>query len=484
MTLEFLPATELLQRIRSRQVGSRELLELYIRRIEAHDGAINAVVVRQFAAARARADEADAALAKGVSLGPLHGLPMTVKESFQLRGTPTTFGLVPFRNNIAARNATAVDRLIAAGAIIMGKTNVPPGLMDGQSDNEIYGRTRNPWDLERTPGGSSGGSAAALSAGLTALELGSDIASSIRNPAHFCGVFGHKPTFGICPTAGHSLTDLNPFTDIAVAGPMARSAADLELALAVLAGPDGTAARAASLHLPQSGPRELQDFRVAVVLDDSFAEVDREVRDPLAAVAKFLEGEGARVSVGTRPPFDSEELYHLYMILLRSATSLAMSDDEYQREVAAARGYDRTTRSVGKTNSYGATLSHRDWLRFDLERSRYRAQWSRFFEQFDLLLCPPLSTAAFPHSGIPPQQRKLLVNGHEVPFENQLFWAGYGGLAYLPATVAPLGLTPGGLPVGVQILGPEYADLTCLRFARLLELRYRSFVPPPALAGS
>lgn len=484
MTAAFLPATELLQQIRNRRIGSRELLELYIQRIEAHDDAINAVVVRQFETARARADEADAALSKGITLGPLHGLPMTVKESFQLRGTPTTFGLPPFRNNIAGRNAVAVDRLMAAGAVIFGKTNVPPGLMDGQSHNEIYGRTRNPWNLERTPGGSSGGSAAALSAGLTGLELGSDIASSIRNPAHFCGVFGHKPTFGVCPTAGHSLTDSDAFTDLAVAGPLARSAADLELALRVLAGPDGAAAKAISLKLPDPRPRELSDFRIAVVLDDPFAEVDREVQDQLSAVAKFMESEGAHVSVGARPQFDSEELYHLYMILLRSATSLAMSDDEYRKEVENARGYDRARRTVETTNSFGATLSHRDWLKFDLERRRYRARWSSFFEQFDVLLCPPLSTAAFAHSSVPPQQRKLLVNGHEVPFENQLFWAGYGGLAYLPATVAPLGLTPAGLPVGVQILGPEYGDLTCLRLARLLELRYRAFVPPPAFAGA
>ncbi len=479
--LAFQPATALLQQLRNRQIGCRELLEMYIRRVESHDREINAVVVRDFIAARKRADAADEALARGSPVGPLHGLPMTVKESFQLAGTPTTFGLPAFTSNIARRNARAVERLLNAGAIIFGKTNVPPGLMDGQSNNEIYGRTNNPWNLDRTPGGSSGGSAAALCAGLTGLELGSDIASSIRNPAHFCGVFGHKPTFGLCPTAGHSLTEEQENVDIGVVGPMARSAADLELALGVLAGPDGAAADAYELALPVPRATRIADFRLAIVVDDPFAEVDRTVQDQLLAVAKFFQRQGAEVTVGARPRFESEALYHLYMTLLRAATSMASTDEEFERDRARARDYDETRRDIELTNAYGASLPHRDWLRLDQERHRYRAEWRAFFSRFDLLLCPPLSSAAFPHSTIPPQERKLEVNSHEVAFENQLFWAGYGGVAYLPATVAPLGLTPSGLPVGVQIIGPEYGDLTCLRLARLLEEHYRAFVAPPAL---
>ncbi|HEX4097346.1 MAG TPA: amidase family protein, partial [Caulobacteraceae bacterium] len=307
--IAFASATELAQRIRSRQIGCRELLEHYLDRVERLNPQVNAVVVRNFGPARAAADAADAALARGESLGPLHGVPMTIKESFHLTGTPTTFGFPAFRDNIATSNATVVQRLMGAGAVIFGKTNVPPGLMDGQSWNEVYGRTNNPWDLGRTPGGSSGGSAAALAAGLSGLELGSDIASSIRNPAHYCGLFGHKPTWGIAPQTGHMLTPVRQPTDIAVVGPLARSAADLELALKIIAGPDGEEAQAWSLALPEPRQASLKDFRVAVVSQDGFAEVDGPVRDQIEALGDFLAREGAQVSRDARPDFDSHALY-------------------------------------------------------------------------------------------------------------------------------------------------------------------------------
>ena len=477
--LAFQSATELAGRIRSREIGCLELLDYFVGRVETLGAKVNAVIVRDFEGARARAAAADQALSRGDAVGPLHGVPMTIKESFRLKGTPSTLGFPAFANNIADTNAVVVDRLLDAGAVIFGKTNVPPGLMDGQSANEIYGRTNNPWDLERTPGGSSGGSAAALAAGLTGLELGSDIASSIRNPAHYCGVFGHKPTWGICPQRGHGLTDILEPTDIAVVGPMARSAADLELELSVIAGPDGAEARGWSLTLPPARQTTLKEFKLALVLDDPMAEVDSQVQRQLAALGEFLTGEGAQVAVGARPAFDSRALYRLYMILLRAATSAGMTDEAFARDLEQAGGATIATRDLSVANAYGATMSHRDWLRLSEARSRYREQWQAFFEQFDLLLCPVLSTAAFPHSTVPPQERTLLVDNREVPFENQLFWAGYSGVTWLPATAAPIGLTDSGLPVGVQIIGPQYGDLTCLRFARLLEQQYRAFVPPP-----
>jgi amidase len=477
--IAFESATALARRIRSREIGCRELLDHFIGRVERFNPAINAVVVRDFDRARTAADKADALPAKGDALGPLHGVPMTIKESFRLAGTPTTFGFPEFRENIATSNATVVERLIDAGAVIFGKTNVPPGLMDGQSWNEVYGRTNNPWNLERTPGGSSGGSAAALAAGLTGLELGSDIASSIRNPAHYCGVFGHKPSWGVAPQTGHMLIDVLQPTDIAVVGPMARSAADLELALGIIAGPDGEEAQAWSLTLPPPRRTQLKDFRVALVVDDTFAEVDGPVREQLEALGSFLAGEGAEVKLGARPDYDSERLHILYMILLRAAASAGVTDEQLVHAQALSKGASLSTRDVAVANAYGASLPHRDWLRLDEERRRLRQRWRGFFEDFDVLLCPVLSTAAFAHSEVPPQQRQLRVNGHDVPFENQLFWAGYAGLPQLPATVAPIGLSPEGLPIGVQIIGPSYGDLTTLRFARLLEERYRAFVPPP-----
>lgn len=362
----------------------------------------------------------------------------------------------------------------------MGKTNVPPGLMDGQSVNPIYGRTVNPWDVERTPGGSSGGSAAAIAAGFSALEYGSDIASSIRNPAHYCGLYGHKSSFGVSPTRGHSLGEHDLSPDIGVTGPLARSAFDLELALSVVAGPDEPAAFAWKLELPLPRHKRLDQHRVALVTNDDFAEVDAEVAQELEDLGKFLESEGVEVSRNRRPEFDSRELHALYLILLRAATADAVGDEEFAAAKEMARGADRHAREMATLNAYGVSLSHRDWLRLDAERERLRAAWREFFADHDLMLCPPLSTAAFPHSDVPPQERKLRVNDHDVPFENQLFWAAYAGLPYLPATVAPIGQTDAGLPVGVQIIGADFRDLECIRFAQLLETRYRSFVAPPS----
>ncbi|HKD23150.1 MAG TPA: amidase, partial [Rhizomicrobium sp.] len=467
--LAFAPATELARRIRAREISCVELLDYFLARLDKYNPRVNAVIVRDIETARARAVEADYALARDADVGPLHGVPMTIKESFNLKGQPTTWGFPEFRNNIAQANAVAVDRLIDAGAVIFGKTNVPPGLMDGQSANEIYGRTNNPWDLARTPGGSSGGSAAALAAGLTALELGSDIASSIRNPAHYCGLFGHKPTWGLCPTRGHSLIDMLSPTDIAVIGPLARSVADLEVAFSVIAGPSGAEADAYSLTLPKPRKTALKDFKVALVTDDSFAEVDGPVRDQLGALGARLEREGVKVVREARPEFDSFSFYILFLIMLRAAASAGVPEPEFRQCVEYAQGVTRATRDIGKANAYGVALTHRDWSRLDEERRRYQGKWREFFETYDLLLCPVLSSAAFPHAEGSPQGRMLRLNGHDVPFENQLFWAGYGGLCLLPATVAPIGLTPEGLPVGVQIIGPQYGDLTCLRFAKLLE---------------
>jgi len=478
--LAFESATTLAAKLRAREIGSVELLDYFIARGEKYGSAVNAIVVRDLDKARERAASADQAIARGEIWGPLHGVPMTIKESFHLAGTPTTFGFPPFRNNIATSNAVVVDRLLEAGAVIFGKSNVPPGLMDGQSWNEIYGRTNNPWDLSRTPGGSSGGAAAALAAGLTGLELGSDIASSIRNPAHFCGVFGHKPTFGLCPQRGHMLTEQLHSTDIGVVGPLARSARDLETALSIIAGPDDDFPGPTVIARPRSRRDSLREFRVALVLDDSFAEVDRSVQACLDGLGKFLEKEGASVDRRARPGFDSERLYMLYMMLLRAATSPAASNEEFLEGATHARGVTSDTRDAAKANAFGLTLSHRDWIRLDEERQRIRQQWQVFFERFDVLLCPVLSSAAFPHSTVHPQQRTLSVNGKEVRFENQLLWAGYGGVAHLPATVAPIGQTSEGLPIGAQIIGPYAEDYTCLHFARLLEEQYRGFVPPPA----
>ena len=483
--LAFRSATALGKAIRTREIGCRELLEHFLARVERHNPTLNAIIVTDLEAARRRADAADAALARGESWGALHGLPMTVKESFDVAGMPTTWGLAELRGNIAVANALAVDRLLAAGAVIFGKTNVPVLLADSQSYNPIYGTTNNPWDRSRTPGGSSGGAAAALAAGLTGLEIGSDIGGSIRNPAHYCGVWGHKPTWGIAPPRGQALYGNVAASDISVIGPLARSTEDLALALDIIAGPDPI--EAAGWRLDLAAPRgdTLSDYRIAVMLDDPNCEVDREVRDILQRLVDFLAGQGVRVSDRARPDIDMAELHAVYIKLLRAATSRRLTQEVFERHVEIARGLSPSDQSYFARMMRGVTLSHRDWLAGNEERHRLRLKWADFFRDYDLLLCPVTAGAAYPHDHDYEGERwkrMIQINGEPKPTINDLFWAGLCGLVYLPATVAPAGLTAEGLPVGVQIVGPQYGDKSCIAFAGLLERAYRGFVPPANFA--
>ena len=481
----FRSATALAEAVRARQIGCRELFEHYLGRVERHNPALNAIIVTDLRGARRRADEADAALARGESWGPLHGLPMTVKESFDVLGMPTTWGLTELKDNIATANALAVDRLLAAGAVIFGKTNVPVLLADSQSYNPIYGTTNNPWDLSLTPGGSSGGAAAALAAGLTGLELGSDIGGSIRNPAHYCGVFGHKPTWGIAPPRGQALYGNVAASDISVIGPLARGAEDLALALDIIAGPDPVEAAGWRLDLAAPRGNALSDYRIAVMLDDPNCEVDRQVQDILQALVDFLAGQRVRVSDRARPDINTAALHAVYIKLLRAATSRRLTREVFERHVEAARGLDPGDQSYVSLMMRGVTLSHRDWLAGNEERHRLRLKWAEFFRDYDLLLCPVTAGAAYPHDHDHQDERwkrMIQINGRPVPTINDLFWAGISGLVYLPATVAPAGLTTKGLPVGVQIVGPQYGDKSCIAFAGLLERAYRGFVPPPNFA--
>jgi len=478
----FRSATALAAAIRAREIGSRELLEHYLKRVERHNPALNAIIVSDLRRARQRADEADAALARGESWGPLHGLPMTVKESFDVIGLPTTWGLTELKENIPTANALAVDRLLAAGAVIFGKTNVPVLLSDSQSYNPVYGTTNNPWDTSRTPGGSSGGAAAALAAGLTGLELGSDIGGSIRNPAHYCGVFGHKPTYGIAPPRGQALRGSVAASDISVIGPLARSAEDLAFALDIIAGPDPIEAAGWRLDLAAPRGKALADFRIAVMLDDPNCEVDHEVQDILQRLVDFLAGQGVQVSDRARPDIDTTKLHTVYIKLLRAATSRRLTEEVFGRHVEAAHGLDPADHSYFAHMMRGITLTHRNWLAGNEERHRLRLKWAEFFRDYDLLLCPVTAGAAYPHDHDHEGERwkrMIQINGRPALTINDLFWAGLSGLVYLPATVAPAGLTATGLPVGVQIVGPQYGDRSCLAFAGLLEHAYRGFVPPP-----
>ena len=483
--LAFRSATALAAALRAREIGCRELLEHYVARVERHNPALNAIIVTDLGGARQRADAADAALARGETWGCLHGLPMTVKESFDLVGMPTTWGMTELKDNIPAANALAVDRLLAAGAVIFGKTNVPVLLADSQSYNPVYGTTNNPWDPSLTPGGSSGGAAAALAAGLTGLELGSDIGGSIRNPAHYCGIYGHKPTWGIAPPRGQALPGNVAASDISVIGPLARSAEDLALALDIIAGPDPVEAVGWRLELAAPRGTALCDYRIAVMLDDPNCEVDREVQDILQGLVDFLARRGARVSDRARPHIDTAELHAVYIKLLRAATSRRLTQEIFERHVEIARELDPADQSYFARMMRANTLSHRDWLAGNEERHRLRLKWAEFFRDYDLLLCPVTAGPAYPHDHDHEGERwrrMIQINGKPAPTINDLFWAGLCGLVYLPATVAPAGLTAKGLPVGVQIVGPQYGDKSCIAFAGLLERNYRGFVPPPNFA--
>jgi amidase len=483
LDVPFRSARRLAADVRQKRIGCLELLELYLARLAKYDGALNAVVVRDPEGARRRARAADRALARGQVWGRLHGVPVTVKESYDVAGLPTTWGLPALRDNVAAANAVVVDRLLGAGAVLFGKTNVPHYLADWQSFNDIYGTTGNPWDLARAPGGSSGGSAAALAAGLTALEAGSDIGSSIRNPAHFCGVFGHKPTWGIVPRHGQALPGQLAPVDIDVVGPLARSAGDLALALSVMAGPDTIDAAGWQLRLRPPRQKRLRDFRVALMLDAPECAVDGDVRDRLQALADFLGRQRAKVDDRARPAIDTGEAFRVYVRLLRSATSARQSDAEFEQNCALAAGLGPDDRRYYAQALRASVLHHRDWLIADEARHRMRLAWADFFTRYDLLLCPVAPTAAIPHDQEGERyERTMVVNGGRVPVTDHLFWAGYTGAAYLPSTAAPCGFTPAGLPVGVQIVGPQYGDLTCLGFAGLLEREFQAFVPPPGYA--
>jgi amidase len=485
MDLAFRSASALARALRGRKIGCLELLDAYLARVERYNPKLNAIIWQDRAGARKRAKAADRALAKGEIWGPLHGVPMTVKESFDVAGAPTTWGDPVLASNIAKTDALAVGRFKAAGATLFGKTNVPLMLADWQSFNAVYGTTNNPWDVTRVPGGSSGGSAAALAAGLTGLEAGSDIGASIRNPAHYCGVFGHKPSWGICSPRGHALPGKVAAGDISAIGPLARSAADLRLALGVMAGPDAVDGAGWRLALPKPRKIRYRDMKIALVLNDPVSEVDASVQERLAHLAAFLRKQGAKVDERARPAIDTAEAQKVYVMLLRAATSGRQSDAQHAANAKVAASLARDDESYYARMTRANAMSHRDWLGWNERRHQMRLAWAAFFEDYDFVLCPTAASAAFPHDHAGERhQRTILVNGRRVPTTDQIFWAGYSCAFFLPGTVAPCGRTKEGLPVGVQIVGAQYADLACIALAERLERDYEhgAFVAPPGYA--
>jgi amidase len=477
---------ELVAALAAKDISALELTNHSIARIEALDGKLNAVVVRDFERARAAAKEADAALARG-ERKPLLGVPMTVKESFNVAGLPTTWGFPAAKGQLASEDAVTVSRLKAAGAIILGKTNVPLRLADWQSYNGIYGQTNNPWDVARSPGGSSGGSAASLAAGFVPLELGSDIGGSLRAPAHFCGVFAHKPTYALIPPRGHTppgAPALPVQVDLAVVGPMARSAADLSLALDILAGPDEPLSVAYRLELPKPRREILRDFRVLLIDTHPLLPTSAAVRGALDRFAERLGKAGVTVTRSSPLLPDLDLAARTYFSLLNSFFSADLPAEIYEhlRNVAAAIADN--VDDLDARASRGLVLSHRDWIRADRVRNGMAARFRELFRQFDVVVCPVMPTPAFPHDhGADWSARRIDIDGAQHRYSYQAVWAGVATLTGQPATAIPLERSDQGLPVGVQIVGPYLEDRTTLAFAALAEREFGGFVAPPGYAG-
>jgi len=479
--LAFRTAGDLTTALANRKISARELLDAAISRIEALDPKINAVVVRDFDRARAAADAADAALARG-ERRPLLGLPMTVKEQFNVAGLPTTWGDPKLKDWRPDFDALAVTRLKGAGAIIIGKTNVPLRLIDWQSYNEVYGTTNNPWDVGRTPGGSSGGAAAALAAGFVPLELGSDIGGSLRAPAHFCGVFAHKPSLDLVPQrgAGPPQTPSNPVRgDLAVIGPMARSAADLARELEVVAGPDELAEGIAyKLALPPPRHEQLGEFRALVIDMHPLCPTASSIAAALNSLAERLAGLGCGIVRESPNLPDLAQTTRIYFELLAAFSAVDLPAALREQGEAAAKSLSADDQSLMASTLRGLTMSHADWVRKSRIRGGLRARWQALFQDVDVVLCPPMPILAFPHDHGPRLTRRLDIDGNKVPYSDQKAWIGVATLTGLPATIAPIGRSESGLPIGVQIIGGYLEDRTTIAFAGLIEREFGGFVPP------
>lgn len=440
----------------ARRVGALELTEAAISRIETRDQRLNAVVVRDFDRAREAAKAADEALAAG-QRGPLLGVPMTVKESNNVAGLRTCWGTPMFGDWKAIADAVAVARLKAAGAIILGKTNVPPFLADWQSNNPIYGRTRNPWNLERTPGGSSGGAAAAVASGMSPLELGSDIGGSIRVPAAFCGIYGHKPSYELVPSRGHQPPGIDGApAPLAVVGPLARTAADLDLALDVLAGPDGDTAKGWRLALPAPRHARLADYRVLILDQHPAAATDGEVRAALANLAADLERAGATVARSSPLLPDLAAVHATYGAMLNTVMT-------------------RGSPQPAPVDAHG-------WLDLLDTQLGLQRRWAALAEAFDVVIAPAFGRTAYPHDDEPDTARRVqIIDGAPTPYFDQLAWPGIATLLSLPATAVPVGLSADGMPIGAQIIGAALEDRTTIHFAKLLEHAFGGFRAPPGL---
>ncbi|GAA3260848.1 amidase [Streptomyces lavendulae] len=482
--LHLAPAREQLAALRRRTVTSRALLEQTLAHIERTNPDLGAVVTLDADGARAAADAADRHLAAtGKPLGALHGLPMTLKDALETKGLRTTCGSPDLSDHVPDRDADTVARLRAAGAVIVGKTNVPVMCQDLQTSNPLFGTTRNPHDPTKTAGGSSGGPAAAVAAGLSSLEVGSDLAGSLRLPATYCGVYALRPSGGIVPTRGHIPRPPGWLTssDMLTLGPIARDAEDLGLLLDVLAAPSPADSAAWRIDLPAPRRGGLREYRVGVWQDDPYCHVDTDTRELLERVAALLRTAGATVDDTTRP-VDLAGSDRLFQRLMYATASATAPDAGFAEDVAAA---DKIPADDPRgLFLHSRTMRHRDWLRANEEREELRGRWADYFATHDVLITPAAPTAAVDdQTDTPVPGRYITVDGVKRPYFDQTAWLNLAGHVSLPALVMPAGRTAAGLPLAVQIIGPYLADRTVVDLAGQLARRLPDPVRPPATTG-
>ena len=480
----FLSARAMLAALYYRKISSSELLEEHLARIARYNPTLNAIVTPNTEQARQRAKEADKALERGEPLGLLHGLPLTIKDTIEVAGLPATAGIAANAKRIPSKNAPVAQRVLDAGAVLLGKTNIPPYAGDWHADNPLFGRTNNPWDLKRTPGGSTGGGAAALAAGLTPLEFGSDLAGSIRLPAAFCGLYGHRPSESAVPRSGHfpGSPVPNPALIMGVQGPLARTAGDLELALEVIAGPVVGEDVAWRLELPAPRRHALAHFRVAVMPFSDWLPVDAEIASALEDLAGKLSGLGARVSQAQPEGFDLKQHEETYAALIDILMFAELTDEQRARIVEGLRQSDDL---FAPAQIKGLTANAPTLLKLLSKREYERAAFRAFFQEWDILLAPVTITPPIEH--IDPassfQKRTLQIDGQSVPYGRIQIYPGLATLSGQPATAFPYGRTRGGLPIGLQAIGPYLEDYTTIYFAELLEQEFGGFTPPPGFSA-
>jgi amidase len=477
----FASATELVEALARRECSSRELIENTLDRVERFNPVVNAIVTLDAERALAAADAADAARARGEPLGPLHGLPMTVKDSLETAGLRTTSGAAQLSGHVPSADALVVARLRAAGAVIYGKTNLPPFASDAQTFNDLFGATNNPWDVARSAGGSSGGSAAAVATGLSALELGSDIGGSLRIPAHYCGIYTLKPTHGIVPQRGHipPPPGSRGETDVLAIGPLARYAQDLALGLAVCAGPDDDLAAGWRLQLPPPRSERLAGYRIAAYLDDPYCSIDSQMIAVYERVLAELRSAGAQIDV-VAPPVPLAEAHDVAQRLIQAAMARWLPEEDFQsllERAAGAQSNDTTPPVRWARNITQRVRDHQIALE---RRLHMKSAWVAFYRSYDAYLCPVMPNVAIPHDRNPDvDARRISVNGTLRPYGDQFGWLQAIGVVHLPAVVAPVGFTFEGLPVGMQIVGPHFEDRTAIDVAARISDVTGGFQPPP-----